>query len=55
MVATVGTFGLVSLCLIVANTSHKGQPAMLVELFPLVASAMAVLCFLAISADQSCE
>jgi hypothetical protein len=27
------------------NTSHKGEVIMLVQLFPLIASAMAVLCF----------
>ena len=28
---------------------------MIVELFPLIASAMAILCFLAIAAEEGCE
>jgi hypothetical protein len=33
----------------------NGEATVFVELFPLIASAMAVLCYLAIEAEESCE
>jgi hypothetical protein len=53
MTATAVTFAPVLLCLVMAKHFAQREAIMLVELFPVVASAMAVLCVIAIGAEDS--